>query len=139
MLGDVEQRRVEQRPTHVVEHDVVAVRRQLAEPPADVVVVVVDALVEAGDVADPVALVRRAGRADHAGRAEVAGDLTGDGTGGAGGGGDEHGVAVDGLTDVAHPEVRRHPGHAGDAEHQLRVVDFGQGSERVRSAGWCRR
>ena len=139
VFGDVEQGGVEQRPADVVEHDVVTGRRLLAKAAAHVVVVVVDALVEPGDVAYPGALGFAAGRADHPGRAEVAGHLTGDRPRGTGGGGDQDGVAVDGLADVRHAEVRRHSGHAGDAEHQLRVVDLGWESRPARSVGWCRR
>ena len=105
----------------VVEHHLVAVAVGRPELAQDVVGVVVEAVVEAGDVAHPVALRRGAGGADHLAGALDAGDLAGDRAGRAGGGGDDDGVALDGASDVGHPEVRGQPGHAEQPEHVVRL------------------
>ena len=76
----------------------------LFERRTDVVVLVVDAGIEAEVLNNNSALLRPPGDADHAG-AEDTGDLPGDRAGGAGRGGDHHGVARLRAADLFHPEV----------------------------------
>ena len=120
--------RVEDVTAHVVEVDVDALRAVLFERRAEIVVLVVDAGVEAEVLDDNPALLRSPGDADHAG-AEDPGDLPGDRTGGAGRGGDHHGVARLRAADLSHPEIGR--GTAGSVNAHDRALVILPGDRRA--------
>ena len=127
-------RRGEVLAADVVEVDVDAVRRGLAQQLGDLAVVVVERGVEAELVFDPRDLLGRAGGADHGVALELR-DLAGERADGARGAAHEHHVALAQLRDVQQADVRgqaRHPEHAD--ERGLRHARGRRRSSRACSA-----
>ena len=118
------QRRFQVGAADVFKIDVDAVRAQAA----DLVdqrghVLVVQGLVDAGDVAQPLHLGRRAGAAHHAAAFDL-GDLADDHADGAGGPRYEHRFAFARLADVKQADVGRQARHAHGAEVGLQGHAF---------------
>jgi len=116
--GDAQQDGVEDLAADVVEVDVDAVRRLLAQLGAQIRGLVVDRRVEAQLVGQPRALLGSARDADHTAALELR-DLARGRTDRARRARDDDGVALARLAHVQQPEVRRHAGHAQRAEPAL--------------------
>ena len=90
------------------------------------------AVVEAGGVAQRLdgeaAFLGAAGDADGAGAGEE-GELAGDGAHGAGGGGDDDGLAGLGLADIGHAEIGGEARHPEQAEGEARMRHGGDAGE----------
>ncbi len=115
VIVHAEQHGFENVAAHIVEIDVDALRRRLAERLAHGLGLVVDGRIEAEFVGEELAFRRAARDADH-GAALDLGDLPDDGADGARRGGDDHRLAGLRLADFKKPEIGGQPSNAIDAE-----------------------
>jgi hypothetical protein len=134
--GQVRQHGVEDLAAHVVEVDVDATRRELAQAGADGALPIVDRGIEAELLRQPAALLLAAGDTDDAAALDLR-DLRRERPGRAGGTGDDDGVSRLRRADLEEAEVRGEPRHAEERERH-RVIDAGRNLHRRQKTGSVR-